>query len=390
MSIINDYINRRLTGSQLEDELLGLIKEYNQKSKTYLLVYSAAMEKPVPAVPLSMEDFYVIVDLLRGKDSGPLDFYIETPGGRGEAAEQIVEYLHSKFSEINIVISGEAKSAGTIMALSGNKIVMSETGSLGPIDAQVRIGRGQVSAHDYMQWVKDKQTKAQKDKALNPFDATMIAQISPGELKGVENALEYAHDLVEKWLPKYKFRDWIKTQSTQKKVTEEMKRQRARKIAESLSDHSHWRSHGRSLKIDDLESIGLKIDRLDGKPELALVIYKIQTVIKLLFSTTSSYKVFATEASKLFISAIQVGPQPIVPEVANSANLELECPKCKYKHKLYAKLKPDKVIDLEMQKQGFKKIPLTGKLVCEKCGFELDLTGAKNEIERAAKKPIIE
>jgi ATP-dependent protease ClpP protease subunit len=39
---------------------------------------------------------------------------IETPGGSGEAAEEIVEFLYSKYNTVDFIISGEAKSAGTL------------------------------------------------------------------------------------------------------------------------------------------------------------------------------------------------------------------------------------------------------------------------------------
>lgn len=45
------------------------------------------------------------------------------------------------------------------MVLSGDNIYMTETGSLGPIDAQVKIGRSVVSAHDYKAWVDEKKMK---------------------------------------------------------------------------------------------------------------------------------------------------------------------------------------------------------------------------------------
>lgn len=60
------------------------------------------------------------------------------------------------------MIAGEAKSAGTILVLSGDNIFMTDTGSLGPIDAQVRIGRSVVSAHDYKEWIDLKREEALK------------------------------------------------------------------------------------------------------------------------------------------------------------------------------------------------------------------------------------
>ena len=85
--------------------------------------------------------FYNIQDILRESPHTKIDFYIETPGGSGEAAEEIAKFLRKKFDEVNFVVAGEAKSAGTILVLSGDNIYMTDTGSLGP----------------------------------NPFDATMIA-----------------------------------------------------------------------------------------------------------------------------------------------------------------------------------------------------------------------
>lgn len=49
---------------------------------------------------------------------------------------------------------------------------------------QIKIGRGVSSAFDYMEWVDEKQKEAEAKGKLNPFDAIMVAQVSPGELKG--------------------------------------------------------------------------------------------------------------------------------------------------------------------------------------------------------------
>lgn len=224
--------------------------------------------------------------------------YIETPGGRGETAEEIVRYVREKFHEVNFVISGEAKSAGTIIALSGDNIMMTKTGSLGPMDAQVKVGRSVVSAHNYMEWINSTRDKAEKNKSLNPFDATMAAQISPGELKGVVHSLKFAQDLVKDWLVKYKFKNWKQTETQKKEVSPEMKEKRAEQIAQELSNHSKWKSHGRSLKIKDIESIGLKVNHIDNNPNLSELVYRIQTVCSLLFDMTTVFKIFATEHCK--------------------------------------------------------------------------------------------
>lgn len=128
----------------LQAELQRLIGEYNKHTGRFLFVYAADITKARTQridVSLEQDDFYTIQDILRESKEKRIDFYIETPGGSGEAAEEIARFLRKKFEEVNFVIAGEAKSAGTILALSGDNIYMTDTGSLGPIDAQVRMGR---------------------------------------------------------------------------------------------------------------------------------------------------------------------------------------------------------------------------------------------------------
>ncbi len=390
MSLMSEYINKKLTSAQLENELTSLVRKYNRRVNRPLFIYAAAISKAIPDIVLSMDDYYTISDHLRDVDSNKLDFYIETPGGSGEAAEEIVRFLRRKFETVNFVVSGEAKSAGTIMVLSGDDILMTESGSLGPIDAQVKIGRSTISAHDYEEWVREKRNEANNIGKLNPFDATMVAQISPGELKLVHHSLSMAKDLVVSWLPKYKFKNWDQTATRKLPVTPEMKEQRAQEIAAELTNHSKWRSHGRSIKIDDLQSIGLEIVRLDDDPDLSDIIYRIQVVIRFLFSDTDIYKMFVSEKAKIFKRAVRTQAliRKAVPQQVNSMEIGIKCEKCGKKHKLYAKFIPDPKIDEESKKKGLQPFPKDNKLIC-KCGFEHNLLGIRNEIEAKAGRKMI-
>lgn len=391
MSLMNEYINRRLSGPELESELLKLISEYNKLRDTYLFVYAAVIGKPIPAVPLEQGDFYVVRDLLAGKkDLQKVDMYIETPGGSGETAEEIVRFLRNNFDPVSFVVSGEAKSAGTIIVLSGDEILMTETGSLGPIDAQIKIGRSVVSAYDYIEWVEKKRKEAETQGALNPFDAIIVAQITPGELGSVFHALKFAEDLVVEWLINYKFKKWTVTETRKIPVTEEMKRKRAEEIAKELTDHSKWRLHGRSIKIDDLEEIGLKVTRVDNDQKLAEIVYRIQTVCRLLFESTTTFKIFATQDNKIFRQAVPVGAPIRIPKMQTPDAVEIEqkCPKCGEIYKIYAKLAPNPQIDVDFKNKGFVPFPKDAKIIC-KCGFEIDLLGIKNQIEIQTERKII-
>lgn len=400
-SILNEYINKRLGLIELQNELQRLIKLYNNHTGRFMFIYAADINKGRNRgidVSMVQDDFYNIQDILRESTKKKIDFYIETPGGSGEAAEEIAKFLRKKFEEVNFVIAGESKSAGTILALSGDNIFMADTGSLGPIDAQVKIGRSVVSAHDYKEWVDLKRNEAAKNGNLNPFDAVMIAQISPGELFGVINSLEFAKDLVKVWLEKYKFKNWIETRTNKKPVTPEMRKQRAHEVAEMFCNHTAWRTHGRSLKIDDLKDV-LLIERIDDNPKLAGIIYRIKTVVKLILDGSTVYKMFFIDDLKISKTfTVSPGgnlptPTPI-PQAkgpqsqVDAAELDIQCPKCRKRHKVNG------YMDLDSQQIKARKLPTNPNikdndiLICDNCNFALDLKPIKNQVESQTKRKV--
>ena len=393
-SLMTYYLEKMAEGLDLQKELQLLIREYNNHRNSFLFIYASALEKAIPENVISQDDFYTIRDLLVGhRGQKCLDFFIETGGGSGEATEEIVRFLHDNFDHISFVICGEAKSAGTIMVLSGDDILMTETGSLGPIDAQIRVGRSKGSAYDYIEWVREKRHEAEKNGRLNPFDAIMVAQITPDEFVGIHHSLEYAKDLISEWLPKYKFRNWNNTESKGSPVTEEMKRDTANSIADKLTDHSKWRSHGRSIKRGDLEEIvGLKIRHVEQDQTLSDIVYRIHTILRLLFQSTTIYKVYASGDSFIARQATPSGAIRVKQPFPNSeisssdvASLEVTCPKCNLVHSIYAKFLADKNIDVHFRQKGFKSFPKNSKLRCG-CGFDIDLSGIKRDMEIATGK----
>lgn len=399
MSYMQEYLNKRWNNQQLIDELVKLIQEYNDKYSTYLVVYATDKDKdaPLTAKMLSNRDYQVLFDMLKDTSQDSLDFYVETPGGSGEAAEDIVKLTRRNFKKVHFIIAGEAKSAGTLMVLSGNEISMTDSGSLGPIDAQMGIGRTTISAHDYMDWVKTKQKAYDKKREVSPFDAIMIAQISPGELVGVENALQYAHDLVVEWLPKYKFSEWEKTETSKKIVTEQMKKKRAREIAEALSNHTTWRTHGRSLKIDALQKLGLKINCIDENKDKAELVYRINTVIRMIFIGSPTFKMFVTADAKLFENANPVpvagvplpGAQQQLQQSVEVIEVGIGCANCKRENKYYAKFVENPEIDKRMRDKGIAPLPKTTHVPCKYCKTMLELEPLRKQLEAQARKKVL-
>lgn len=396
MGYIHEYLELMHKGYSiinLQDELCSLLGKINEHCECASFLYAGSLEKPIREAAMIREDFTVTYDMLRSIRGKKLLVYLETSGGCGQTAERIAKFFREQFEEVVFVIAGSAMSAGTILALSGDEIFMTKGGNLGPIDAQILLGRTYISAHDYISWINKRRNEAESRQTLNPVDATIIAQISPGELRGMHTALNFAIDLVKDWLTKYKFKNWQQTEATKKTVTLEMKEKRASEIASALTDQSKWRSHGRAITIDDLEQIGLKIHRVEDDNVLSDIIHRIQVICWLLFSNSTTYKLYATDSQRISRQAAKPGGDVATPQNqpigdADVVEFELVCPDCGEKHLVYAKFIDDPGADKAFQAKGAIPFPKNCIFKCS-CGFEIDLTGIKAQIEGEAGRLLV-
>jgi ClpP class serine protease len=78
----------------------------------------------------------LIEELQKVSTAKRLAIILNTGGGSAEIAEKMVDITRFHYSEVYFVIPDFAMSAGTIFCMSGNKIYMDYSSSLGPIDPQ--------------------------------------------------------------------------------------------------------------------------------------------------------------------------------------------------------------------------------------------------------------
>ncbi|HVY17464.1 MAG TPA: hypothetical protein VHB27_19735 [Rhodopila sp.] len=68
---------------------------------------------------------------------------------------------------------------------------------------------------------------------------------------------------------KYKFKDWSTTETKKQKVTESMKKRRAKEIADKLNDVRLWNSHGYGINMEKLTTeVKLKVDDFGTNPDM--------------------------------------------------------------------------------------------------------------------------
>ncbi len=184
----------------------------------------------------------------------------DTPGGIVEVVQRIVDCIRHFYDEVIFIIPDRAMSAGTIFALSGNKILMDYFSCLGPIDPQLEKDGKLVPALSYLNQFNRLNDKAKRGD-LTSAEYALLSKLDLGELYQFEQARELSIELLKEWLSKYKFKDWAITEKRRLKVTDKLKKKRAQEIATILSESSRWHSHGRGINMKTLiEEINLKIE----------------------------------------------------------------------------------------------------------------------------------
>ena len=182
-----------------------------------------------PIVSSLDDSFRRAIDDL-GERRSALAVILDTPGGIVEVVERIVDTIRHAYSAVSVMVPDRAMSAGTLLALSGDEIVMDHYSRLGPIDPQVwRNDRPVPALADLNQFQKLNE-KAQQNQ-LTAVEFALIGKLDLGELYEYEQARELTIELLVKWLSRYKFRTWTKTETTGKEVTEATRNERARETA---------------------------------------------------------------------------------------------------------------------------------------------------------------
>jgi hypothetical protein len=202
-----------------------------------------------------------------------LSIVLTTSGGSVEPTEKAVEIIRNNFRQVNFIVPDYAMSAGTIFCMSGNRILMSNSSSLGPIDPQLQLPDGSlIPALGYLEQL-EKLINKSKSGEITAVEIDMLRRLDLGDINRYEQARNLTITLLKKWLVTYKFRNWKTHRSTPslkgKPVTIHEKENKAEEIARQLGDVTLWHSHGRHISAETLKSkLKLKIENYSQKNEL--------------------------------------------------------------------------------------------------------------------------
>lgn len=258
-------------------------------NRNVMLYGSAFLQKPDVApfkLQISNEDINGFMAAMKGMDKSHgweagLTLILHTPGGGTNAAETIVEYLHSKFKYIEVIIPTFAMSAGTMISLSANHIIMGRQSQLGPIDPQMAFSGRYTSARaivDQFEFAAG-EIGEQKDKAA--IWASILASLGPALLTEAKNALAYGEDMVSRWLERRMFSNLSEGQPSPLLGATETAHAKAEEVAKYFNKSDNHKSHGRRIDREEARAQGLSIEDLERNhrfQDTVLTLYHLMTI----------------------------------------------------------------------------------------------------------------
>jgi len=261
--------------SWLRSQALERLREIGRlRGDRHVIIYfSAFLQKPqAPAdrLQITYEDLNAFMSVMFGMTwTRGLTLILHTPGGLTNAAETLVAYVRSKFADIEVIIPTYAMSAGTMISLAANRLVMGRQSQLGPIDPQFVMGQRAQSARA----IVDQFDEAKKEILANSATAgvwfPVLQAIGPALLQEARNALAYGERMVGDWLQRYMF------------VGRENSDQLARAAARHFNDAANHKSHGRRIDRDEARAQQIVVEDLEANQalqEAVLTLYHLFTI----------------------------------------------------------------------------------------------------------------
>lgn len=267
----------------------AIIRRIQDNTGRKLLCYVAG-----DAAPLDRDDPVAFVDLLHNVKTGEdVDLLLHTVGGDIDVAEKLITMMRTKVGtgRLRVVVPDFAKSAGTLIAIGADAIVMSDMSELGPIDPQIVLtdGNGNRIRHSVQSYIDAYKTHAAALKK-DPNDvaaAIMLGKLDPATVKLFESVMIRARSLAETLLQRGMFKEignWSQAATT-------------------LINTDRWQSHGQMISWQDAvdPEIGLTVEYLDPKSDLWMEYWQIYCLQRL--AVGDQQKLFESDYASLCIES---------------------------------------------------------------------------------------
>ncbi|MFQ5452337.1 MAG: hypothetical protein ACE5DQ_02120 [Candidatus Paceibacterota bacterium] len=264
------------------------ILRIQKKTGHRLLVYFSAQRGAI--APDDIQGFADLLEKLEGKDND-LDLLLQTNGGDIDPAEKIVYMCREKARTLRVIVAERAKSAGTLIALAADKIVMGYASELGPIDPQIFVPQlGEyLPAHSYLDGLKHIADTIDVDdvKQITIY-MPLLDKLSPQLLDYCRKAIERSEEFATKWLSRHMLQG---------------NKRKARNIAKKLCNPAKYKLHGTVIDYKEATDLGLNVEYLPPENELWKAIWLLFSMYSVDANKEGLVKIFESDSISLSLRA---------------------------------------------------------------------------------------
>jgi Serine dehydrogenase proteinase len=237
--------------------------------------------------PLHQKDADMLEEILGNTDcSKGVTLILDAPGGDGLAAERMIQICRS-YSKVDFetIVPARAKSAATMVCLGSDRILMSPTSELGPVDPQVYVG-----SEGEGRWMAAHHIVKTYDELFNAAINLQNGQIEPylQQLKNL-NAVD-----IQELKSQQLLAENIAISSLQRSMMKGKSDDDIRKSIRPFIDPDITMSHGRALNHERASACGLNIEFMDLNSDLWKNVWSIYSRSNFVVDATSTAKLVET------------------------------------------------------------------------------------------------
>lgn len=299
LSGLSDVAKANWYGANLDTSIAELERLLDRHVLVY---YSAFLQKPdVPGHMTMMmpEDVNGLMAAFHGVDTDKgLAIVLHTPGGATMAVQTMVDYIRSKFDSVDVYVPTYAMSAGTMLALASDRIVLGRQSQLGPIDPQLSFAGRSSSARSIVEQFEVARREIVGDPAKgvpgNPQAAHLWAPIvgamAPSLIQFAQDQLDFAEAMVADWLNRHMCAGDPDL---------------ARSIATYFNDASSHKSHDKRISYDDALAAGVNVAKLEDSQEIQEAVLTLYHVASIIADQTPTVKLISSGAGRVWLRSFQ-------------------------------------------------------------------------------------
>lgn len=238
------------------------------------------------SIPLMPEDADQIEEILCNANiEKGITLLLDAPGGDGLTAERIIKICKSySKGDFETIVPARAKSAATMVCLGSDRILMSATSELGPIDPQVLIDLDGTGKPD---WVAAHYVTKTYDQLFTDATNLKNGHIEPF----LQQLAKFNAVQIQEWRAATGLAEHIAVGALQRGMLMGRSDQEVKDLIRPFTDPEKTMSHGRGIDAELAKACGLTVETVDLASELWAAVHGLYV--------RSKYVVDATESDKL-------------------------------------------------------------------------------------------